>query len=86
MYSHCREADVKYGLLSKHLFQKKQQFGNWENQRVTLNFRNIYKKMFSSYHIKYKHSLVEFVSIIYILIFFEAATFEVSWAVYFQTI
>ena len=51
-----------------------------------LNFRNFYKKMFSSYHIKYKHSLVEFVSIISILMVFEAATFEVSWVVYFQTI
>ena len=29
---------VKYGLLSKKLFQRKQQLGGWENWSVAINF------------------------------------------------
>ena len=30
--------NVKYGLLSKHLFQRKQQYGGWKNHKVSTNF------------------------------------------------
>ena len=32
---------VKHGLLSKHLFQRKQQYGGWKTLKITSNF---YKK------------------------------------------
>ena len=30
---------VKYGLLSKYLFQRKQQYGGWKNLEVTTSFK-----------------------------------------------
>ena len=39
--------NVKYGVLSKILFQRKQQHGGWENLRVTINF---YKKTMTFSH------------------------------------
>ena len=30
--------NVKYGLLSKDLFQRKQYYGDWKNLKVTTNF------------------------------------------------
>ena len=39
---HCYCGDnVKYGLLSKHLLQRKLQYGGWKNLKVTTKF---YKK------------------------------------------
>ena len=39
---HCYCGDnIKYGFLSKHLFQTKQQYAGWENAKVTTSF---YKK------------------------------------------
>ena len=36
---HCYYGDkVKYGLLSKHLFKRKQQYGSRKNLKVTTNF------------------------------------------------
>ena len=36
---HCYCGDnLKYGLLSKHLFQRNQQYGLWKNIKITTNF------------------------------------------------
>ena len=37
LYYYCRD-HVKYGLLSKNLFWRKQQYEGWENFSVTKNF------------------------------------------------
>ena len=37
LYYYCWD-NVKYGLLSKNLFQRKQQHGSWENFIVAINF------------------------------------------------
>ena len=34
-----REDNVKYGLLSEHLSQRKQQYGSWKNLKVTTSFK-----------------------------------------------
>ena len=36
LYCYCRD-DVKYGLLSRHLFQRKWQYGGWKNLTITTN-------------------------------------------------
>ena len=37
--AHCCCGDnMKYGLLSKHLFQRKRQYAGWKNLTVTTNF------------------------------------------------
>ena len=66
---------VKYGLISKHLFQRTQH-GGWKNPRLTVNF---YKKQclpVMTWAIKYSSKQV--ISISYTLEkkFFAAATFE----------
>ena len=39
LHCYCGDTDyVKYGLLSKHLFQRKRQYGGWKNLTVTTNF------------------------------------------------
>ena len=39
---HCYSGDsVKYGLLSKHLFQRKRHYSSWKNLTVTTNFEKI---------------------------------------------
>ena len=37
LFCYCGD-NVNYGLLSKHLFQRKQLYGGWENLTVTTNF------------------------------------------------
>ena len=37
LFCYCGD-NVKYGLLSKHLFQRKRQYDGWKNFTVTTNF------------------------------------------------
>ena len=46
LHSYCRD-NVKYGLLSKHLFQIKRQYSSWKSHLVTTNMeKNMEKKTF----------------------------------------
>ena len=48
LYCYCGDKiPKKYGLRSKHLFQRKQQHGGWKNLRATIK---IYKKYFRVIH------------------------------------
>ena len=53
--------NVKYGLLSKHLFQRKLQYGWWNNLKVTTNFNK--KQWLSVIKWNQKHSPKKVVSI-----------------------
>ena len=84
MYYYCGD-NVKYGLLSKKLFQRKQQHGGWENFTVTISF---YEKQWLLVLTWNKiHLSKQVVSIIYTLekTFLAAATFEGLWVLSFQT-
>ena len=37
VYSYCKD-NIKYGLLSKHLFQRKLKYSGWKSLTVTVNF------------------------------------------------
>ena len=84
LYWYCA-GNIKYELLSKHLFQRKLQYGGWKNFKVT---KNLYKKQWLQV-IKWnkKHSSNQVLSITCTLEerFFAAATFEGLWVVSFDT-
>ena len=79
---HCYCGDnVKYGLLSKQLFQRKQQNGGWKNAQVTTKFYK--KRCLPVITCNRKHTSKQIASVKYTLekSFFAAATFEGLWVV-----
>ena len=79
---HCYYGDnVKYGLLSKQLFQRKQQNGGWKNAQVTTKFYK--KRCLPVITCNRKHTSKQIASVKYTLekSFFAAATFEGLWVV-----
>ena len=77
--------DIKYGLLSKHLFERTQQHGGCT--KPLGNYKVVQKILFAVITWNEKYSSKQVASMINTLRkdIFAAATFKGSWDVYFET-